>query len=89
MSDIFDLARFVEAQNPVFSRVLDELRVGRKTSHHMWFGFRSCTVSVAAKRPSASPYRVWPRLKRIFSTVCLGHGLRIVSKPFESFWKER
>jgi uncharacterized protein (DUF1810 family) len=39
VSDIFDLARFVEAQNPVFSRVLDELRVGRKTSHHMWFGF--------------------------------------------------
>lgn len=39
MKDAFDLGRFVEAQAPVFSRVMDELRVGRKASHWMWFVF--------------------------------------------------
>ena len=39
MQDTFNLPRFVEAQRPVFSRVIDELRVGRKTSHWMWFVF--------------------------------------------------
>lgn len=35
----FDLERFVEAQNPVYARVVDELRAGRKRSHWMWFVF--------------------------------------------------
>ena len=39
MHDPFDLARFVEAQEPVFARVLAELRAGRKQSHWMWFVF--------------------------------------------------
>jgi uncharacterized protein (DUF1810 family) len=39
MQDPFNLARFVEAQHPVFNRVMDELRAGRKTSHWMWFIF--------------------------------------------------
>jgi uncharacterized protein (DUF1810 family) len=39
MGDIYNLSRFVEAQNPVFDRVMDELRAGRKTSHWMWFIF--------------------------------------------------
>jgi uncharacterized protein (DUF1810 family) len=39
MNDPFNLSRFVEAQRPVFSRVVDELRAGRKTSHWMWFVF--------------------------------------------------
>jgi uncharacterized protein (DUF1810 family) len=39
MSDAFPLQRFVEAQEPVFSDVLAELRAGRKTSHWMWFIF--------------------------------------------------
>jgi uncharacterized protein (DUF1810 family) len=33
------LERYVEAQEPVFDRVLDELRSGCKTSHWMWFIF--------------------------------------------------
>jgi len=33
------LERFVEAQEPVIERVLEELRAGRKTSHWMWFVF--------------------------------------------------
>jgi uncharacterized protein (DUF1810 family) len=33
------LERYLEAQEPVFGRVLDELRRGRKASHWMWFIF--------------------------------------------------
>jgi len=37
--DQFDLQRFVDAQNPVFDRVCEELRAGRKQTHWMWFVF--------------------------------------------------
>jgi uncharacterized protein (DUF1810 family) len=33
------LDRFVEAQHRVYDRVLDELAMGHKTSHWMWFIF--------------------------------------------------
>lgn len=33
------MERFVEAQDHVYARVLDELRRGRKQSHWMWFVF--------------------------------------------------
>lgn len=39
MNEAYDLSRFVDAQRPVFDRVMDELRAGRKTSHWMWFIF--------------------------------------------------
>jgi uncharacterized protein (DUF1810 family) len=39
MIDPFDLQRFVDAQTPVYPRVLVELRQGRKQSHWMWFIF--------------------------------------------------
>jgi uncharacterized protein (DUF1810 family) len=39
VNDPFDLERFVDAQKPVYARVLDELRAGHKTSHWMWFVF--------------------------------------------------
>jgi uncharacterized protein (DUF1810 family) len=35
----FDLQRFVEAQEPVFATVLQELSSGAKRSHWMWFIF--------------------------------------------------
>jgi uncharacterized protein (DUF1810 family) len=35
----FDLKRFVDAQEPVYDNVVDELRHGRKRSHWMWFVF--------------------------------------------------
>lgn len=34
-----NLDRFVEAQEPVHARALDELKAGRKQSHWMWFIF--------------------------------------------------
>ena len=38
-SDLFDLQRFVDAQERVYPTVLDELRAGRKRSHWIWFVF--------------------------------------------------
>jgi uncharacterized protein (DUF1810 family) len=39
MDDEYDLQRFVDAQEPLYERVLSELRSGRKSSHWMWFIF--------------------------------------------------
>ncbi|KVH79000.1 calpastatin [Burkholderia ubonensis] len=39
MDDPYDLQRFVDAQDPVYEQVCDELRSGRKRSHWMWFVF--------------------------------------------------
>jgi uncharacterized protein (DUF1810 family) len=39
MDDRFQLRRFVDAQQPVYERVLEELRAGRKRTHWMWFIF--------------------------------------------------
>ncbi|MVT71195.1 DUF1810 family protein [Bradyrhizobium pachyrhizi] len=39
MSDPFELQRFVDAQEPVYRRVVQKLSRGRKTSHWMWFIF--------------------------------------------------
>lgn len=37
--DAGDLQRFIDAQRPLYDRVLDELRAGRKRTHWMWFVF--------------------------------------------------
>ena len=39
MNDSCDLQRFVEAQAQVYASVLNELRVGRKRGHWMWYVF--------------------------------------------------
>jgi uncharacterized protein (DUF1810 family) len=39
MDTNYNLQRFVDAQGPVYERVLGELRAGRKRSHWMWFIF--------------------------------------------------
>ncbi|AGB23616.1 hypothetical protein Mycsm_03310 [Mycobacterium sp. JS623] len=38
-TDLFDLQRFVEAQDRVYDTVLTELRSGAKRSHWIWFVF--------------------------------------------------
>jgi uncharacterized protein (DUF1810 family) len=53
LSDSFDLQRFVEAQDPVYRRVVEELLRGRKRSHWMWFVFpqiAGLSFSAMAKR---------------------------------------
>jgi len=39
MEKFSELQRFVDAQDPVYERVLAELRGGRKVTHWMWFVF--------------------------------------------------
>lgn len=39
VEDIYNLERFVRAQEHVYPRVCDELRAGSKQSHWMWFIF--------------------------------------------------
>jgi uncharacterized protein (DUF1810 family) len=39
LNDPFNLQRFVDAQDPLYAQVCDELRSGRKRSHWMWFVF--------------------------------------------------
>ena len=39
MTDIYNLHRFLDAQERVYDTVLDELRAGRKASHWIWFIF--------------------------------------------------
>jgi uncharacterized protein (DUF1810 family) len=39
MTDVFNLQRFIDAQNGVYTSVLEELRAGEKRSHWMWFVF--------------------------------------------------
>ncbi len=39
MTDAFDLQRFLDAQAPIYARVVAELCRGQKQSHWMWFIF--------------------------------------------------
>ncbi|MEQ1627219.1 MAG: DUF1810 domain-containing protein [Nitrospira sp.] len=43
MTDVYNLQRFLVAQEPVYDTVLDELRAGRKVSHWIWFIFPQIT----------------------------------------------
>jgi uncharacterized protein (DUF1810 family) len=38
-SDLYNLARFLKAQGPVYEQAIAEIRAGRKRSHWMWYVF--------------------------------------------------
>ena len=42
-ADPFDLQRFTEAQSPVLTTVLNELKQGQKRTHWIWFFFPQVT----------------------------------------------
>lgn len=74
-----DLARFVDAQAPVWDAVTAELRQGRKTSHWMWFVFpqlkglgRSPTAAFygLAGRAEAAAYAAHPLLGSRLREAC-------------------
>jgi len=71
VSDPFDLARFVAAQDPVWESVRAELAEGAKRSHWMWFVFPQIAgLSASAtgrryairSRAEAAAYLAHPRL---------------------------
>ena len=70
MTDRFDLKRFVDAQAPVYPRVLAELRQGRKQSHWMWFIF----PQLAGLGHSAMAQR-FAIASRDEALAYLGHGV--------------
>ena len=51
-----NLDRFVEAQAPVYDRVLTELKAGRKQSHWMWFVFPQ--IAGLGHSPMAQHYAI-------------------------------
>jgi uncharacterized protein (DUF1810 family) len=59
MADPYDLARFVEAQEPVYRTVVEELRSGRKRSHWMWFVFPQ--LRELGRSPTAVHYGIGSR----------------------------
>jgi uncharacterized protein (DUF1810 family) len=84
LSDTYDLARFLTAQDSggTYDRAVEELRRGRKTSHWMWFVFpqiaglgvsatsrRYAISSLAEARAYLAHPVLGPRLKECASLV--------------------
>lgn len=61
--DPFDLARFTDAQAPVYQRVLAELRAGEKRSHWMWFIFPQ--IAGLGHSPMAERYAISGRAEAL------------------------
>jgi uncharacterized protein (DUF1810 family) len=59
VTDAFDLKRFVDAQAPVYPRVLAELQQGEKQSHWMWFIFPQ--LAGLGHSPMAQRYAIGSR----------------------------
>jgi uncharacterized protein (DUF1810 family) len=70
MTDAFDLQRFVDAQAPVYPRVVAELRHGRKQSHWMWFIFPQ--FAGLGHSPMARRFAISSREEAV---AYLGHGV--------------
>jgi uncharacterized protein (DUF1810 family) len=70
MTDAFDLQRFVDAQAPVYPRVLAELRRGQKQSHWMWFIFPQ--LAGLGHSPMAQRFAIRSRDEAL---AYLGHGV--------------
>ncbi len=54
--DPYHLERFVEAQDPIYDRVVAELASGRKNSHWMWFVFPQ--IAGLGMSPTAMRYAI-------------------------------
>jgi uncharacterized protein (DUF1810 family) len=70
MTDPFDLQRFVDAQAPVYQRVLPELKHGEKQSHWMWFIFPQ--LAGLGHSPMAQRYAIASRDE---AAAYLEHGI--------------
>jgi uncharacterized protein (DUF1810 family) len=75
-ADPYDLQRFVDAQDGVYPTVLDELRLGRKRSHWIWFVFPQ--LRGLGRSPTAHHYGISSReeAKAYLAHDTLGPRLR-------------
>ena len=55
MTDL-DLIRFLDAQAPIYARVVEELTKGRKRTHWMWSFFRKSRASGEVQWRSTTLY---------------------------------
>jgi uncharacterized protein (DUF1810 family) len=62
-SDPFTLSRFVEAQSSCYAKALEELRVGHKRTHWMWFIFPQ--VAGLGSSPTAQRYAIGSRAEAL------------------------
>ena len=94
VADPYNLERFVQAQAPIYNRVLSELRAGVKTSHWMWFifpqirGLGHTAISIEYSISSREEARAYlqhpvlgPRLKE-----CTGLVLRVEGRSIEEIF---
>jgi uncharacterized protein (DUF1810 family) len=96
MEPHFELDRFVTAQEPVYTTVLDELRSGHKHSHWMWFIFPQ--VAGLGRSEMAEKYSIrstdeaaaylahpvlGPRLRECAAIVA-GHDDRRIDEIFDT-----
>ena len=58
-----DLRRFVEAQAPLYERVLAELTSGKKQSHWMWFVFPQ--LKALGRSSRAQFYGLYDRIEAL------------------------
>ena len=77
MAIVADLQRFLDAQSPVYGSVLNELRIGRKHTHWMWFVFPQA-VGLGTSETS-----IYYSIRSFEDALCyLGHpvlGARLVA----------
>jgi uncharacterized protein (DUF1810 family) len=79
-SAAYGLERYREAQEPVFGRVVEELRRGRKSSHWMWFIFPQ--IKGLGRSPTAEYYglRSLDEARGYADDSVLGPRLRLVTE---------
>jgi len=88
--DVYNLERFVRAQDPIFEEVCSELRAGKKQGHWMWFVFpqvrglgssRMANEFAISSRAEAEAYLehalLGPRLRECVRLVLLVERLGI------------
>jgi uncharacterized protein (DUF1810 family) len=73
-----DLVRFVNAQDPIYTQVIEELTNGRKRSHWMWFIFPQ--LAGLGRSATAQHYAIrdFEQARRYLADPILGHRLRQV-----------
>jgi uncharacterized protein (DUF1810 family) len=80
MDDPFDLQRFVDAQNPVWTQVCAELRCGQKNGHWMWFIFPQLRGLGSSEMATAFGISSRQEAEAYLRHPVLGHRLRECSQ---------
>lgn len=79
MADPFNLERFVAAQDPIYHRVIAELRRGMKQTHWMWFVFPQ--IAGLGRSTMAERYAI-SSLEEVSLIACSARACWNAHKPF-------